>query len=431
MSADKLNTVLEIRNKLITKFWPLSIIFLVTYIPMSFFILNDRLAGWLQLSSLVAIIGILLYHRKTKNVSAAGSALAFVGIPVILPWLLTGGPSGAGLWWSAVYVIWVFFITTIRAGLFWLTIYLLSAIVVVVCAHQNIVQIAYSDFELINILFSCVISYLLVFFIGQVITFYSNSTDIELTNRKNVEEKIKKINEELEKKIEEYTRVNKQLIDFCNIVSHNLRAPLVNISMLTDFIENAKNESERKELIEKMKPIVLHFNEIFNELVESLQIRQDTEIELDKIELEDCTKKVLHAFEGQIKLYDAKIEMDYSAAPIIYYPQKYIDSILTNLISNALKYKSPDRNPHIILKTTANVDNNSVILSVADNSLGIDLDFHRNKIFKIRQVFHKHPDAKGFGLFITKSQVDAMGGKIWVESTPDVGSTFFIEFLNV
>lgn len=431
MSIGKLNTVLEIRNKLITKFWPLSVVFLITYIPVSFFVMNDYLAGWLQLASLFSIICILLYHRKTKNVSAAGSALAFIGLPVILPWFITGGPSGAGLWWSAVYVIWVFFITTISAGLFWLTIFLLSSITMVICGRLNIIPIAYSNFELINILFSCIISYLLVFFIGQVITFYSNSTDIELTNRKNAEEKIKKINEELEKKIEEYTRVNKQLIDFCNIVSHNLRAPLVNISMLTDFIEESKDESERKILIEKMKPIVSHFNEIFNELVESLQIRQDTEIALDKIELDTCTKKVLQAFDGQIKLYNAKIEVDFSEVPIIHYPQKYIESILTNLISNALKYKSPDRNPHIRLKTENKTEKNTIILSVADNGLGINLDFHRNKIFKIRQVFHKHPDAKGFGLFITKSQVDAMGGRIWVDSTPDIGSTFFIEFLNV
>jgi signal transduction histidine kinase len=69
-------------------------------------------------------------------------------------------------------------------------------------------------------------------------------------------------------------------------------------------------------------------------------------------------------------------------------------------------------------------------LSVADNGLGIDLVLHKNQIFKIRKTFHKHPDAKGFGLFMTKTQVEAMNGKIWAESQPDKGSTFFIEFQN-
>jgi signal transduction histidine kinase len=49
-------------------------------------------------------------------------------------------------------------------------------------------------------------------------------------------------------------------------------------------------------------------------------------------------------------------------------------------------------------------------------------------MFKIRKVFHKHPDSKGFGLFMTKTQVEAMGGRIWIESIPDKGSTFYILF---
>lgn len=72
----------------------------------------------------------------------------------------------------------------------------------------------------------------------------------------------------------------------------------------------------------------------------------------------------------------------------------------------------------------------SIILSIQDNGLGIDLDKHGNDMFKIRKVFHHHPDAKGFGLYITKTQVETMGGKIWVESEPGIGSTFYVEFKN-
>jgi signal transduction histidine kinase len=74
--------------------------------------------------------------------------------------------------------------------------------------------------------------------------------------------------------------------------------------------------------------------------------------------------------------------------------------------------------------------NKRVVLSVTDNGLGIDLALHKDQIFKIRKTFHKHADAKGFGLFITKTHVEAMNGKIWVESHPDKGSTFYIEFKN-
>jgi light-regulated signal transduction histidine kinase (bacteriophytochrome) len=221
---------------------------------------------------------------------------------------------------------------------------------------------------------------------------------------------------------------NTQLVDFCNIVSHNLRAPLINISMLIDYIDQSTDEDERQIVNAKIKPVVNHLMEVFNELVESIQVQQDTGIQTDKINLKDCLGKVLIGFETQIKEYGADIALDAEEAPFIYFPQKYLESIVTNLVSNALKYKSPERKPSI--KIESRKENNTVLLSVCDNGLGIDLDLHRNNLFKIRKTFHKHPDAKGFGLFMIKTQIESMGGKIWAESKPDKGSTFFVEFNN-
>src|SRR5690606_5614482 len=133
-----------------------------------------------------------------------------------------------------------------------------------------------------------------------------------------------------------------QLVDFCSIVSHNLRAPLVNISMLVDYVEQSEDENEQKEVLTKIRPVVNHLMDVFNELVESIQVRQDTEIESDRINLKESLDKVLRGFEAQIEEYEAEIHIDIEEVSIIYFPQKYMDSILTNLISNALKYKSPD-----------------------------------------------------------------------------------------
>jgi signal transduction histidine kinase len=246
-----------------------------------------------------------------------------------------------------------------------------------------------------------------------------NVAEADLTKLKILEESEKKYSKILEYK-------NTQLVDFCNIISHNLRAPLVNISMLVDYIEQSESEEERKEVLAKIKPVVAHLNELFNELVESVQVRQDTEIKSDTIILKDYLSKVLRGFESQIKAYQAEITFDFSAAPNILYPHNYIESILTNLVSNALKYKSPKRNPILHIKTE--IVKGQIILSVSDNGLGIDMNLAKGKLFKIRKVFHIHPDAKGFGLFITKSHVEAMGGRIWVESVVDKGSTFFVEF---
>lgn len=236
----------------------------------------------------------------------------------------------------------------------------------------------------------------------------------------------------VEQKRQEYTHLlelkNTQLVDFCNIVSHNLRAPLANIMMLIDFIDQADDEAERMEVFSKIRPVVNHLNEVFNELVESVQVRQDTEVKSIPLDLETYLKKVIGAFDTQIKSCNAKISYDFSEAPEVVYPVKYLDSILTNLFSNALKYKAEDRPPVINFKTTQVED--GIILAVSDNGLGIDLKMHQHNVFKIRKVFHKHPDAKGFGLFMIKTQAEAMGGNIWVESEPNVGSTFFVSFKN-
>ncbi|RKS03159.1 PAS domain-containing sensor histidine kinase [Flavobacterium sp. 102] len=241
----------------------------------------------------------------------------------------------------------------------------------------------------------------------------------DISERKRGEEKIAKmlINAEYQ---------NKQLVDFCNIVSHNLRAPLVNISMLLDYMESCDTESEKSEVLGRVQPVINHLNGILDELVESLQIRQDADVESTNIDLKNTLDKILIGFETQIKRYNAKITIDFKEVGTLFYPQRYIDSIFTNLISNALKYKSPDRNVTINIKTY--YEDDEIVLTVADNGLGIDLDLHQHNLFKIRKVFHKHPDARGFGLFMTKTQVEAMGGKIWIDSTPNKGSTFYIKF---
>ncbi len=252
----------------------------------------------------------------------------------------------------------------------------------------------------------------------------------DITERKSGEEQIKLSN----MKAIEYTQVleskNAQLVDFCNIVSHNLRAPLTSINMLVDYLEQTQNENERKEVLMKIKPVVTHLLDVFNDLVEAIQIRYDTDLPLEIIDLNDCLKKVLVDFDAQIQACNADVQIDFGEVPVITSHRKYIDSIFANLISNALKYKAPDRKPVIIIRSFLK-EENKVVLSVSDNGLGIDLVLHKDQIFKIRKTFHKHPGAKGLGLFMTKTQVDTLGGEIWAESQPEKGSIFFIELNHI
>lgn len=244
---------------------------------------------------------------------------------------------------------------------------------------------------------------------------------VDISERKVMEEKKSEL-------VKQLSVQNTQLIDFCNIVSHNLRGPLVNLSMLVKLIESSEEEYEQNLLISKLNPVIQNLNTTFNELVESIQVKQDQEIQSEKIILRDYLQRALDGLAMEINKSDAVIDTDFDEAPVINYPPKYLSSILHNLVSNALKYQSPNRKPVITL-TTKKIDGN-IILSVKDNCLGIDLVRHKDNFFKIGKVFHRHPNAKGFGLFMTKTQVEAMNGRIWVESMPDKGSTFFVEFVN-
>jgi len=244
---------------------------------------------------------------------------------------------------------------------------------------------------------------------------------MDITERKELEDKQTMLLAKLSQK-------NVQLTDFCNIVSHNLRAPLVNVAMLSEFIENCIDANERKQLISSLNNVLDNLNSTFNELVESIQIQEDPEVTSEHIQINKYLQRTMESLEPDIVRSGATFSIDIENAPTIHYPVTYFNSILHNLISNALKYRSPERKPEIGISSYRK--GNSVYLSVADNGLGIDMQKHKNNFFKIGKVFHHHPDAKGFGLYMIKAHIEALGGKIWVESAPDKGATFFIEFTN-
>lgn len=244
---------------------------------------------------------------------------------------------------------------------------------------------------------------------------------IDITERKHLEENQSVL-------VKQLSAQNTQLLDFCNIVSHNLRGPLINMSMLVEFIQESDDQDEIKLLVTKLDPVIQSLNTTFNELVESIQVRQNLEIESEDILLKESLQRALGGLEMEVAKSDADITIDLDQAPVVRFPPKYLSSIFHNLISNALKYRSPDRRLKIEIKATR--DEDSVLLMVKDNGLGLDLIKHKDSIFKIGKVFHKHPNAKGLGLYMTKAQVEAMDGRIWLESAPDEGATFYIVFTN-
>ena len=109
--------------------------------------------------------------------------------------------------------------------------------------------------------------------------------------------------------------------------------------------------------------------------------------------------------------------------------KSYLESILLNLLTNAIKYKSESRKLKINI-AAHRLDDDKVILIFKDNGIGIDLQKNKDKIFGLYQRFHDYPDSKGLGLYLVKSQVETMGGTISIESKVNVGTTFTLTFKN-
>lgn len=215
---------------------------------------------------------------------------------------------------------------------------------------------------------------------------------------------------------------NDYLEDFLHIVSHNVRAPLANVLLLGELVDESETLEEKEIILDKLKPLIGSMRETLDQLLDVAQIRLHGQLEQAQLAIEHCLNKAVCSLQVDLMESDARVTSDFSEVDSVTYPQKYLDSILLNLLSNAVKYRSPERQPHIHVRTHR-VDG-WILLEVKDNGRGLDLEKYRDHVFQLGRTFHRHPQAKGFGLFITKSQVEAMGGKITVDSKPDQGASF-------
>ena len=248
----------------------------------------------------------------------------------------------------------------------------------------------------------------------------------DITAEKDYQHKILKAKEELEVLTEELTAQNLQLADFTQITSHNLRAPVSNLNSLVDIYKLIDNEEERNELFEKFEIVISHLTLTLNTLIEALSTKNDTSVERSEVSFSEVLMRTQEIFTAEISKCNAVIKSDFSEVDTIQCHKIYLDSVFQNLIGNSLKYKSKERRPQI--EVTSEINDGNVILKFKDNGLGIDLDKHGHKIFGLNKVFHNHPEAKGIGLFMTKTQIEAMGGTIAIESKVNEGTTFIINF---
>lgn len=218
---------------------------------------------------------------------------------------------------------------------------------------------------------------------------------------------------------------NKQLDDFAHLTSHNIRSPAINIFSLISLINEKSTIEDYKFIFEKLSQVSKNLNETLNELIEVLHVKKNSDIERQLIQFETLFEKVVQSLQGDIILNNAEITSNFKIAEIEY-PKAYLESVFYNLLSNSIKYRSSERPLKVHVET--DYVKGKIQLTVSDNGMGIDLKKYGHLVFGLRKVFHKNQNAKGIGLFMTKTQIEALGGQILVESEVDKGTTFKVVF---
>ena len=236
--------------------------------------------------------------------------------------------------------------------------------------------------------------------------------------------KTKEAEKELNTSFTMVTEQNKRLLNFSYIVSHNLRSHTSNIASIVSLIESSTSEEEREQMMQSFKTVSCSLNETMVHLNEVINIRNNIGLVSESLNLGNYITTVKNVLSEQITINKVTISTDIPEDTFINYNPAYLESILYNIISNSIRYRHPSRKPCINISLA--VDNGRKVLQISDNGIGIDLVRNADKIFGMYKTFTNNSDSKGIGLFITKNQIDAMGGNITVESEPNVGTTFKI-----
>lgn len=252
---------------------------------------------------------------------------------------------------------------------------------------------------------------------GQPLRIIGTHTDISSQKEKEAE---------LQKSLEIIGEQNSRLLNFAHIVSHNLRSHAANIEMLLNIIDEDEDGESIKETNLHLRSSSKALSLTIDHLKDLVEIQTELVHKREPLNLNAYLGKTLNILGEEINKNKVVIQNTISNEATVSYNPAYLESVLLNLTSNAIKYSHPDRIP--VISYSLSTNKSQKILTIKDNGLGIDLKLNGDKLFGMYKTFHNNKDSRGIGLFITKNQIEAMGGRIQVKSEVGIGTIFKIIF---
>ncbi|MDO6388706.1 PAS domain-containing sensor histidine kinase [Pontibacter sp. BT731] len=235
----------------------------------------------------------------------------------------------------------------------------------------------------------------------------------------------------LEHKNMELQRINLDLDTFIYTASHDLRSPIMNIEGLMVILKKELEASKAlnnttEEILKHVVDSVNRFKRTIADLTEISRMQKgfSESASNEVINIKDVYDEIMADLNKPAKLKDCFIHTDLQVYQLKF-SRKNFRSILYNLISNAVKFQSPDRECLITLSTR--LEEPWVVLSMKDNGLGINSRQHP-QMFTMFKRFHDHVEGTGIGLYMVKRILENAGGKIELKSEEDAGAEFRLYF---
>ena len=251
-----------------------------------------------------------------------------------------------------------------------------------------------------------------------------NKTDGAIISFNDITE-LKLIQLELDRTNKNLMNINADLDNFVHTASHDLLGPLANIQLSIDVMNQLElsDDPQLHKFLEIINGSIKMFGELVKEMATIGKIENEMSV-MEPVDLDQLIDDLKLSIENRIHSTGTVITKDIGVTQI-YFSKKNLRSILYNLISNAIKFKSPDRDP--VIKISTKAEQGYAVLTVKDNGIGIPENEFEN-IFKMYGRLHKNVEGQGIGLYLIKKIVNAAGGKVIVESEPGKGSIFTIYF---
>ena len=219
---------------------------------------------------------------------------------------------------------------------------------------------------------------------------------------------------------------NKKLANFAHIISHNLRSHSANFSMLLGFLKDETDEVEKQRILNMLSDASSNLLGTLDNLNKVVEINTHTNVAREHVNIKKYFLEAKNILTPKIKKNDIEININIPQNLSVYGIPSYFENIVLNLLTNAIKYRQPNKKLNININ--GKKEFGKIVFSIQDNGIGINLNRHGDKLFGMYKTFHNNSDARGIGLYITKSQIEAMGGNIIVSSEVNKGTTFKIYF---